>query len=261
MAQPNYELEARKKQEEQDRAKYQQQRNPFQIGQEVARRRYSEIMSGLDARQRESARSYSDMYQAARESAVRDRAMGGPTLSGGMGQQYSDLLSTREIQALGQIGAQRESAAREIDLQRQSAFANAELEGQQRTQIELEQQQTQLQLIQQKNQLLADKDLTNEQKAEQLRALGYNQEATDVLNEEEKTPGPSVLSSILGAVGIGAGAATLFAGGAGFKAALATVGVVGFKFILPILAIAYGVEKLILENAGVNDGAGLIPEI
>ena len=65
----DYVAEARRKQEEQDRQRFQQARDPFQYGRQVAQRRYSEIMSGLAERQRQSARTYSDMYQAAKESA------------------------------------------------------------------------------------------------------------------------------------------------------------------------------------------------
>ena len=184
----DYVAEARKKQEEQDRQRFQQARDPFQYGRQVAQRRYSEIMSGLAERQRQSARTYSDMYQAAKETATAQRAMGAPSLSGGMKAQYSDLVSAREMQQLGAIGRDREAAAREIDLQRQSAFANAELEGQQAAQTELQNRQTKLQLIQQKNEILGNNKLTNIEKAEQLETLGYLEEAAE-LRETPEGPG------------------------------------------------------------------------
>ena len=263
----NYEEEARKKQREQQM--YQTQRDPFKYGQEVARRRYSEIMSGLQNQKQDVSRSYSDMYQQARQMAVADRAAGGPSLSGGMKAQYSDLLSTREIGALGQIGAAQNQALRQLQQQEQSAFANAELEGQQATQIQLQSQQTQLGMIQQKNQILSDKNLTNKQKAEQLSVLGYNEEAQRLSETPDTTQNNLFggISSLLGGtyVGVKAGIGIAKSVAAIKKATMAGKGVLLLKAGLAgkailaigaVLAIAYGVEK-ILEVSGVNEGKGL----
>lgn len=257
---PNYEAEARRKQEEQERLRFQQQRDPFKFGQEVARRRYSEIMSGLNERRRQASRSYSDMYQAARQSAVSQQAAGGPSLTGGMRRQASDLLSAAQIQELGRIGAERERAVREIDLQKQSAFSNAQLEGQQAEQMALQGAQTKLQLVQQKNQILSDKSLNDEQKAEQLRTLGYNQEA-EQLTAEAAPSDPNQGKLFQSILGFGAGATILGAGkaaaGKGFLVGAGkALGFVAAK-VIPILAIAYGAEKL-AELAGVNEGKGLL---
>lgn len=252
----DYLAEARKKQAERDRQRFQQARDPFAYGRQVAQRRYSEIMSGLAERQRQSARTYSDMYQMARETATAQRAMGSPSLSGGMKAQYSDLVSAREMNQLGAIGRDREAAAREIDLQRQSAFANAELEGQQAAQTELQNRQTKLQLIQQKNEILANNKLSNAEKAEQLEVLGYTQEAQEVLAGPE---GASGNAGLLGAGLVAVGAAgiakvtgvskaisTALAGAAAgtLKGAL----VVGIKFVaIAALAAAviYGLDMLL----------------
>lgn len=252
----DYLAEARKKQAERDRQRFQQARDPFAYGRQVAQRRYSEIMSGLAERQRQSARTYSDMYQLARETATAQRAMGSPSLSGGMKAQYSDLVSAREMNQLGAIGRDREAAAREIDLQRQSAFANAELEGQQAAQTELQNRQTKLQLIQQKNEILANNKLSNAEKAEQLEVLGYTQEAQEVLAGPE---GASGNAGLLGAGLVAVGAAgiakvtgvskaisTALAGAAAgtLKGAL----VVGIKFVaIAALAAAviYGLDMLL----------------
>jgi hypothetical protein len=259
----DYVAEAKKKQEERDRQRFQQARDPFQYGRQVAQRRYSEIMSGLAERQRQSARTYSDMYQAAKETATAQRAMGGPSLSGGMKAQYSDLVSAREMQALGTIGRDREAAAREIDLQRQSAFANAELEGQQAAQTELQNRQTKLQLIQQKNEILANKKLKNAEKAEQLRVLGYEQEANQLLQQPD-TGTDATTAGIVSLVGGGIVATSNIVGGvkailalgakdAAGKAILtggakfAKIAAVGGKFLLGAVAVAaviYGAMKL-----------------
>ena len=261
---PNYEAEARRKQEERDRQRFQQARDPFQYGRQVAQRRYSEIMSGLAERQRQSARTYSDMYQAAKETATAQRAMGGPSLSGGMKAQYSDLVSAREMQALGTIGRDREAAAREIDLQRQAAFANAELEGQQASQTELQNRQTKLQLIQQKNEILVNKDLDNAQKAEQLQVLGYEKEAQELLASPESA---GANAGLLGAGLVTAGTYTFakvtglsktIATKLGIKAGAKTLGGKLLAFgkaglvVLALGAILYGLEKFVFDTKGDN---------
>lgn len=170
--QPNYEAEARRRQQQQ----YQQTRDPFELGQQVAQRRYSEIMSGLDNQMRATQRSYGDMYQAARQRAVGAQAMGGPTLSGGMGQQRRDYVSALEMQELGKIGGAQQQALADIAQQRQSAFSNAQLEGQQATQMELQNAQARLGLVNQTQEILKNENLTKAQREEQLRAIGVNPE-------------------------------------------------------------------------------------
>jgi len=172
--QTNYEeMMRQRQQEESDR--YQKTRDPFQYGQQVAQRRYSEIMSNLDTQRQNTQQSYGDLYSQARQRAVRSQAAGGPTLSGGMGQQQRDYVSALEMQELSRIGASREGAMRDLQTQAQSAFANAELEGQQATQLQLQNQTAQLGLIQQR-QAIINSDLDDEQKAEQLAVLGVNEE-------------------------------------------------------------------------------------
>lgn len=258
----DYEAEARRKQEEQESQSYQRQRDPFQYGQQVARRRYSEIMSGLKERQTQSSQAYSDLYQQARERAVSQRAAGAPSLSGGMQAQYSDLVSTREMRELGQIGAGSEQAAREIDLQRQSAFANAELEGQQATQMQIQNQQTQLQVVQQRNQILADENATPEQKAEQLRILGYNEEADQLLADPEQSGGNKLFTGALALGGATIGTIGLVGGAKAGAGLLASVGgflgaAAPFAIGAGLLALAvWGVDEL-LEASGVNEGEGI----
>jgi len=165
---PNYEEQYKKQQED-----YQRSRNPFEYGQQVARRRYSEIMAGIDAQRMGAQQSYGDLYQQARQRAVSARAAGGPSLSGGMGQQRRDFVSALEMQELGRIGRDQQKAMADLYAQGQSAFSNAQLEGQQATQMELQNRQAALQLEQQKVQIL-NSSATAEQKKAQLEALGVN---------------------------------------------------------------------------------------
>lgn len=166
--QPDYNELAKRQQQD-----YQRSRDPFQYGQQVAQRRYSEIMSNLDQQRQSAQQSYGDLYSEARQRAVRGQAAGGPTLSGGMGQQQRDFVSALEMQELGRIGTAREGAMRDLYTQGQSAFANAELEGQQATQMQLQNQQTRLGLVQQ-TQSIIDSELPEEQKRAQLDAIGVN---------------------------------------------------------------------------------------
>lgn len=163
---PNYEEMMKKQQDS-----YQRSRDPFEYGQQVARRRFSEIMSGLDAQRMSTQQSYGDLYQQARQRAVGARAAGGPTLSGGMGQQRRDFVSALELQELGKIGTAQEQAMRDLFTQGQAAFSNAQLEGQQAAQSELSNRAAALQLVQQRQAIQSDKNLTDEQKQEQLMAL------------------------------------------------------------------------------------------
>lgn len=165
---------------EQEQKKYQQTRDPFKLGQQVAQRRYGEIMSGIDKRQAAAAQSYSDMYQAAKQAGIKEKASGGPTLSGGLGAQYSDLVSAGEMQQLGEIGKARTQEMLNIDQQRQTAMSDAMLEGQQATQMELQNRQAEFGLAQQKQAIIADKSLNSKQKIEQLEAMGVNTEGLDV---------------------------------------------------------------------------------
>jgi hypothetical protein len=167
--QPNYNELAERQQKD-----YQSSRDPFQYGQQVAQRRYSEMMSNLDTQRQATQQSYGDLYSQARQRAVGGAAAGGPTLSGGMGQQQKDYVSAIEMQELGRIGQAREGASRDLFSQGQAAFSNAQLEGQQATQMKLQDQQTQLQLRQQIQAISADTNLSKEDKDEQLRILGVD---------------------------------------------------------------------------------------
>jgi hypothetical protein len=197
--QPNYNELAERQQKD-----YQASRDPFQYGQQVAQRRYSEMMSNLDNQRRATQQSYGDLYSQARQRAVGGAAAGGSTLSGGMGQQQRDFISAIEMQELGRIGQAREGASRDLFSQGQAAFSNAQLEGQQATQMRLQDQQTQLQLVQQRQQILDNKDLTDEQRAEQLAAL-------DFVDTSVQTQGSSMTFgnalSISSGIGIGVGIA------------------------------------------------------
>jgi hypothetical protein len=88
---------------------------------------------------------------------------------------------------------------RDLYTQGQAAFSNAQLEGQQTTQMELQNQQTQLQLVQQRQAILADTNLTEEQRAQQLATLGSGEAG-------EIAPPKTSFGQFFGqAVGVGGG--------------------------------------------------------
>jgi hypothetical protein len=236
--QPNYNEMALKQQQD-----YQKTRNPFEYGRQVAQRRYSEIMSELDSRRQATQQSYGDLYSQARQQAVRGQAAGGPTLSGGMGQQQRDFVSAIEMQQLGQIGQAREGAMRDLFSQGQAAFSNAELEGQQATQMQLQNQQTELQLVQQRQSILENPSLSSAQKAEQLEALGTTPEA---VAEKQRTWDQYLVSGALTVAGGGAlvvGAAKLgtVLKGAGAISQIAKLGGVTVKSVTTAMSGAKAV--------------------
>lgn len=205
--QPDYNELAKRQQQD-----YQSSRDPFQYGQQVAQRRYSEMMSNLDRQRQATQQSYGDLYSQARQRAVGGAAMGGPTLSGGMGQQQRDFVSAIEMQELGRIGQAREGASRDLFSQGQAAFSNAQLEGQQATQMQLQNQQTQLQLVQQRQAIL-DSDLPEEQKQAQLAALEGGELGNVSTAQESVSFGRAL--TITGGIGLtGAAVATSIAASA-----------------------------------------------
>lgn len=241
--QPNYEAEARRRQQQQ----YQNTRNPFELGQQVAQRRYSEIMSGLDNQMLATQKSYGDMYQAARQRAVGSQAMGGPTLSGGMGQQRRDYVSALEMQELNKIGIAQNQAMADLYTQQQAAFSNAQLEGQQATQMELQNRQAELGLVQQKQEILANGNLSDEQKTEQLAALGVTDES-EPKSDFESAFDDAVTGGLLVGGAAVAGAVALKVVGA---TALIAAGTAALPFIaigalaaVVIGGISYGVRAL-----------------
>ena len=228
--QTNYSEDFRRRQQE----GYQRSRNPFEYGQQVAQRRYSEIMAGLDAQRLANQRTYGDMYQEARQRAVGQQAMGGPTLSGGMGQQRRDFVSALEMQELGKIGQAQQQAQADLYAQSQAAFSDAQLEGQQATQMELQNRTAQLQLVQQKQEILSDSSLSIEEKAEQIEALGMSTEGTEI---KEKTSFEQALPWAVGGGLTAAGIATYMSiKGITIGAGLAAAGTV-LGAAIPIIGI------------------------
>jgi hypothetical protein len=253
--QPNYNELAEKQQRD-----YQASRDPFQYGQQVAQRRYSEMMSNLDNQRRATQQSYGDLYSQARQRAVGGAAAGGPTLSGGMGQQQRDFVSAIEMQELGRIGQAREGASRDLFSQGQAAFSNAQLEGQQATQMRLQDQQTQLQLIQQRQQIL-DSDLPEEQKQAQLAALDSSGTVDRQLTQRAPMTFGNALSITTGIGVTGATAAKVLTkvgtSSKGIAGLVSKIGVTTASGVLKPVAGAKGAEFATQAAAAFKGKTGL----
>ena len=250
---PNYDEQRRRQQED-----YQRSRNPFEYGQQVAQRRYSEIMAGLDAQSRSVNQSYGDMYQAARQRAVGQRAMGGPTLSGGMGQQRRDFISALEMQELGKIGRDRVQAEADLYAQGQSAFANAELEGQQAAQMELSNRTAQLQLVQQRQAIMDDKNLTDEQKAQQLEALEGGQSTATQVEAAPQSFGNKFGDAVLTGGSVLAGGAGLVGIAKGVSAGVSASIAAGFGTIGGAAGSTVGIGASIKAGFAAGKGLGIL---
>lgn len=245
---PNYEEMMKKQQES-----YQRSRDPFEYGQQVARRRYSEIMSGLDAQRMSTQQSYGDLYQQARQRAVGARAAGGPTLSGGMGQQRRDFVSALELQELGKIGTAQEQAMRDLFTQGQAAFSNAQLEGQQAAQAELSQRSAALELVRTRQAIINDKNLSEAEKTQQLEALEGGTVDASVAAGEPRSFGEKFTGAALTG-----GAALVGGGAAGATLAGVSFGIAGAKTAAAGAAVStIGYAAAIKGGTAVATSAGL----
>jgi hypothetical protein len=118
-------------------AEYEKRYNPPAAAVDAYKRAMTRQLRENYGQQRESERSYSDLYQQARRQATR---MGGMSdvsgFSGGMRRGRDARISAAEIRALSGIAGQRESALRALGEQRQAISSNALLEAQQAEQYD-----------------------------------------------------------------------------------------------------------------------------
>jgi len=159
---------------------YTQQNDPAKAGSDAFRRAVASQLRQSYETQRQTGQSYSDLYQQARRQATRAGAMSDTSgFSGGMARGQSARMSAAEIQALSGIGAQRERAMRDIELQRQAIPSNALIEAQQADQYARAQQKLDLeryeQAVEVAGKVKAWDKLSASQKA-RLRALGIETE-------------------------------------------------------------------------------------
>jgi hypothetical protein len=144
---------------------------------------------------------------------------------------------------------------RDLYSQGQAAFSNAQLEGQQATQMELQNQQTQLQLVQQKQAIMADTNLSDEQRSEQLQALGQSPEAVE---EKQRGWDQWLTTGALGAAGLGITAVGVAKLAASIKVGTAVLAGATGAAQSAITLGGFAGAKAVLAGAGVKGVGGLI---
>jgi len=111
---------------------YEKRYNPSAAALDAYKRAMTTQLRENYGQQRETERSYSDLYQQARRQATRQGAMSDISgFGGGRARGREARMSAAEIQALSGIAGQRESALRQLAEQRQAISSNALIESQQ----------------------------------------------------------------------------------------------------------------------------------
>jgi hypothetical protein len=118
-------------------AEYEKRYNPSAAAVDAYKRAMTTQLRENYGQQRETERSYSDLYQQARRQATRQGAMSNISgFGGGRARGQEARISAAEIQALSGIAGQRESALRQLAEQRQAISSNALIEAQQADQYD-----------------------------------------------------------------------------------------------------------------------------
>ena len=118
-------------------ADYEKRYNPSAAAVDAYKRAMTRQLRESYGQQRETERSYSDLYQQARRQATRQGSMSNISgFGGGRAEGAAARASAAEIQALSNIASQREGALRQLAEQRQAVESNAMLEAQQADQYE-----------------------------------------------------------------------------------------------------------------------------
>ena len=116
---------------------YEKRYNPSAAAVDAYKRAMTTQLRDSYGQQRETERSYSDLYQQARRQATRQGAMSDISgFGGGRARGREARMSAAEIQALSGIAGQRESALRQLAEQRQAIASNALIEAQQADQYQ-----------------------------------------------------------------------------------------------------------------------------
>ena len=161
-------------------AEYEKRYNPSAAAVDAYKRAMTTQLRESYGQQRETERSYSDLYQQARRQATRQQAMSNVSgFGGGRARGQAARMSAAEIQALSGIAAQREGAMRDIREQRDAIQSNALLEAQQADQYSRALQQQELARIEKIFEIIGSKrswdKLSTSAKA-RLRAIGVTEE-------------------------------------------------------------------------------------
>jgi hypothetical protein len=168
-----------------------QQQNPFGTsgtGSNAFKAAYDRLKAEAEATKQGIAQDYGSAYQQLRQQGY-GMGLGASAqsgLSGGQKEGMQQKISAQQMNSLGGLMQGQEKALREAKVGEQSIYSNALLEGQQAEQYDRETKQANLQVEQQSAAVIADKSLTDEQKTQQLTALGYNPQEIQVLIDGSK---------------------------------------------------------------------------
>jgi hypothetical protein len=170
------------------------QQNPFGTGGAGAnafKAAYDRLKAEADAARQGIGENYASAYQQLRQQGY-GAGLGAAAqrgLSGGQAAGVRGAIGAQQMGQLGELMQGQERALREQKVGEQSIYSNALLEGRQAQQYEREDQQYNLQREQQGASVLANNELSDEQKRAQLSALGYPAEQIETMIGASNQPG------------------------------------------------------------------------
>ena len=154
---------------------YRTQYPPAEVGESAFRRATSRNLEEARVRSQQAQSSYSDMYNRSRQGSYLNQMAGAPRgFTGGMRNQYDTARSAAEMQAMNQIGVNQERALRDIELNRLAMDRQAVQEGFQAEDRARQTTAYNMQLEQQRQAILADENMTDDQKMRMMMSSGMD---------------------------------------------------------------------------------------
>ena len=155
------------------------QQNPFTpggTGENAFKAAYDRLKQESELQKQNIGKDYSGAYQQLRQQGY-GMGLGASAqkgLSGGQAAGVRGAIGAQQMEKLGNLMQGQEKAFREQKLGESSIYSNALLEGQQAQELERSNIQANLTTQQQVSTILADDKLTEQQKTDQLVALGVD---------------------------------------------------------------------------------------
>lgn len=165
---------------------------PAQVGADAYNRAISRNLEESRLLNQQTESTYVDMYNRNRRQNYNRTMMGAPQgVTGGMLNQYEGAVSAAQMRAANQIGVQRERSMRDIQLNRMAMDRAAIQEGYQAEDRARQTQMYNMQMEQQRQAILANEDMTDDQKMRMLMAGGmdYASAAQQVQPQAGSDPG------------------------------------------------------------------------
>jgi hypothetical protein len=156
-----------------------EQKSPFtpnSSGANAFKAAYDRLKAEADAAKKDIGTNYSGAYQQLRQQGY-GMGLGASAqkgLSGGQGMGVQQQTSARQMGALGNLMQGQEQALRSSKLAEGSIYSNALLEGQQAQEMEATNRDRELANKTRASEILADNSLSEQEKNDQLVALGID---------------------------------------------------------------------------------------